>query len=119
MARKNKTVAIVLAVAAILTAFILILGSSTPVQNANSVPHEEKYGIYALDLATSETNLIYSSNSEIQTSALRINIIGDKFVFAMKIDGSNDDNTEIFTVSVDGTGLNRLTSNTYFDLYPV
>ena len=119
MARKNKIVAIVLVVAATLTAFILILGSSTPVQNANLVPHEGKYGIYVLDLATSETNLIYSSNNEIQTSALRINIIEEKFVFAMKIEGSNEKNTEIFTVSVDGTGLNRLTSNTYFDLYPV
>ena len=68
MARKNKIVAIVLVVAATLTAFILILGSSTPVQNANLVPHEGKYGIYVLDLATSETNLIYSSNNEIQTS---------------------------------------------------
>ena len=119
MARKNKIVAIVLAVAATLTAFVLILGSSTPVQNGNSVLHEEKYGIYALDLATSETGLIYSSNNEIQTSALRISIIGDEFVFAMKTDGSNENNTEIFAVSVDGTGLNRLTSNTYFDLYPV
>ena len=42
MARKNKIVAIVLVVAATLTAFILILGSSTPVQNANLVPHEGK-----------------------------------------------------------------------------
>ena len=119
MVTRNRIVGIVIAVAATLTTLILVLGSLAPVQNVNSVPHEEKYGIYALDLAASKANLIYGSDNEIQTSALRLNTIGDKFVFAMKIDGANDNNTEIFTVNVDGTELNRVTSNTYFDLYPV
>lgn len=117
--RKSKVAAIVLVVAVTFAVFIVVLGSLTPTQRANTVPHERKYGIYALDLATSRVNLIYSSDNEIYTSALRLNTIEDKFVFALKIGGSNDNSTEIFTINVDGTGLERVTSNTYFDLYPV
>lgn len=119
MIGKGKIAAAILVVVATFAAFIVILGSFGPTQSTNSVPHEGKYGIYALDLATSKVNLVYSTDNEIYTSALRLNSIEDKFVFAMKIDGSNDNNTEIFTINADGTGLYRVTSNTYFDLYPV
>lgn len=39
-------------------------------------------------------------------------------VFAQKIDGSNDNNTEIFTIGVDGENLKRITNNNFWDLYP-
>jgi Tol biopolymer transport system component len=87
-------------------------------ETPDTVPHEGKYGIYALDLATEKVRLIYSTDNEIYTSALRLNTQGDKMVFAQKTDGSNDENMEIFTLDVDGQNLQRLTDNSYFDLYP-
>lgn len=83
------------------------------------VPHEGKYGIYALNLATKKVRLIYSTDSEIYTSALSLNEQGEKLVFAQKADGTDDENTEIFTIDVDGQNLDRLTDNAYWDLYPV
>jgi Tol biopolymer transport system component len=85
---------------------------------ANTVPHEGKYGIYAFDPATDKVTLIYSTSNEMYTSALRLNNHGDKFVFAQRIDGTSDLNTEIFTIGVDGKNLQGLTSNNYWDLYP-
>jgi len=83
-----------------------------------TVPHEGEYGIYTFDPATNRVTLIYSTPNEIYTSALRLNNHGDKFVFAQKIDGTNDNNTEIFTIGTDGKNLKRLTNNSYWDLYP-
>jgi Tol biopolymer transport system component len=88
-------------------------------QNSNTVPNEGKYGIYALDLSTNKVALVYSTDDEIYTSALRLNSAGDTFVFAQKIDGADDSNTEIFTLGIDGQNLKRLTSNGFLDLYPV
>jgi Tol biopolymer transport system component len=85
----------------------------------DAVPHEGKYGIYVLDLATEKVRLLYSTDNEIYTSALRLNKQGEKLVFAQKTDGSSDESTEIFTINVDGHNLKRLTDNSYWDLYPV
>jgi Tol biopolymer transport system component len=84
----------------------------------NAVPHKGKYGIYVLDLVTEKVTLLYSTDNEIYTSALRLNAQGEKLVFTQKIDGVNDESTEIFTLDVDGQNLMRLTDNGYFDLYP-
>jgi Tol biopolymer transport system component len=83
----------------------------------DTVPHEGKYGIYVLDLATEKVRLLYSTDNEIYTSALRLNKQAEKFVFAQKT-GETDESTEIFTVNVDGQNLERLTDNNYWDLYP-
>jgi hypothetical protein len=48
------------------------------------VPHQEKWGIYALDPADQSVSLIYSTSSEIQASAIRLNSAGDRFVFAQQ-----------------------------------
>jgi TolB protein len=96
-----------------------VSGTQPPVpQPAQSVPHEGKWGIYSLDLATQDVELIYSTDEEIQASALRLNSAGDKFVFAKKTGGNADENLEIFTVNADGSGLQRITTNSYWDLYP-
>jgi Tol biopolymer transport system component len=84
-----------------------------------AVPHQGEWGIYELNLGTLEVNLIYSTPNEIYTSALRLNTEGDRFVFAQKTDGNNDDNLEIYTIETNGEGLTRLTNNSFFDLYPV
>jgi len=95
---------------------------SVPVSNAThiakTVPRNGTWGIYALELSTGNVSLIYSSNEEIQGSALRINGEGNTFVFAKKTGGSGDGDYEIFTIGIDGKGLNRITNNSYMDIYP-
>ena len=84
----------------------------------DAVPREGKYGIYVLDLATEKVRLVYSTDDEIYTSALRLNAQGETLVFAQKTDGSSDESTEIFTIDVDSQNLRRLTDNGYWDVYP-
>jgi Tol biopolymer transport system component len=91
--------------------------SKTP-DAQDEVPHEGKYGIYVLDLATEKVRLLYSTDNEIYTSALRLNAQGEKLVFAQKIGGASDENTEIFIIDVNGQSLKRLTENNFWDLYP-
>ncbi len=117
MSRRVK-IAILVSVAVAVVVLLAILTNAVT-QNSSTVPHEGKYGIYTLDLATGKVTLVDSTNNEIYTSALRLNAVGNVFTFAQKIDGSNDSNTEIFTIDVDGKNLRRLTSNSFWDLYPV
>lgn len=85
---------------------------------APRVPHEGQWGIYALDLTTQRTRLIYSSSDEINGSALRLNAAGDTLAFARKPSGSDDKAYGIATVKTDGTGFTQLTSNSVMDVYP-
>jgi TolB protein len=114
-----------IAVLVLITVLALVAASTLLNMNANktpdaqsTVPHEGKYGIYVLDLATEKVELLYSTDKEIYTSALRLNTQVEKLVFAQKTD-ANDESTEIFTIDVDGQNLLRLTDNSYWDLYPV
>ena len=84
--------------------------------NDGNVPHLKKWGIYSLDLTSEKVDLIYSSNNEITT--VRLNNNGDQFVFSMKINGTEYNNSEIFLLDIDGRNLIRLTENDYWDLYP-
>jgi Tol biopolymer transport system component len=113
-----------IAVLVLITVLALVAASTLLNMNANktpdaqsTVPHEGKYGIYVLDLATEKVEMLYSTDNEIYTSALRLNTQGEKLVFAQKT-GANDESTEIFTVDVDGQNLLKLTDNSYWDLYP-
>lgn len=81
-----------------------------------SVPHQERWGIYALDRATGDVTLIYSSARKIET--LRLNPAGDRLVFSCEMDGDGDSYREICTLGVDGDSLVRLTDNDHWDLYP-
>ncbi|NYZ61106.1 PD40 domain-containing protein [Candidatus Micrarchaeota archaeon] len=83
-----------------------------------TVPHEGKWGIYSLDLATQDVELIYSTDEEMYSSALRLNPAGNTFVFAQKTGENADENSEVFTINSDGTNLQRITTNSYWDLYP-
>ena len=80
------------------------------------VPKEERWGIYALDLDTLETRLIYSSPDRLTT--LRMNGSGDIFVFSKQVGGSSYEYDEIFTIGIDGQNLQRLTNNDLWDIYP-
>lgn len=103
-----------IAVVAIVAASMLLrmeAPEKTP-ETQDAVPHEGKYGIYVLDLATEKVSLLYSTDNELYTSALRLNKQAEKFVFAQKT-GETDESTEIFTIDVDGQNLQRLTDNNY------
>ena len=119
-----KRALVAIAVLALITVLAIVAASTLLTMNANktpdaqsTVPHEGKYGIYVLDLATEKVELLYSTDKEIYTSALRLNTQVEKLVFAQKTD-ANDESTEIFTIDVDGQNLLRLTDNSYWDLYP-
>ena len=83
---------------------------------AHEVPHENRWGIYSLDLSTQEVELIFSSPDEM--TSLRQNPAEDRFVFSMKLGGADYEHTEIFTVEMDGSDLQRLTDNNQWDVYP-
>lgn len=79
------------------------------------VPREGRWGIYALDLATEEISLIYSSSVKI--SGLQLNGEGDTFVFSQAY-GDTNDQEEICSIQIDGGNFKRLTDNTVMDTYP-
>ena len=80
------------------------------------VPHQDRWGIYNLDLATQAVDLIYSSSDAITTA--RLNSAGDRIVFSQEVGGAGYDYSEIFTLGVDGQNPQRLTDNDVWDLYP-
>jgi Tol biopolymer transport system component len=88
--------------------------SSTP---SPAAPHEQRWGIYRLDLASQNVYLLYSSSSEI--SFLHLPKDGDRFVFSQKISADVHDQEEIFSVDVDGSHLQQLTRDPFRNLYPV
>ena len=109
--------ALITLLAIVVAGTLLNMDAQKPPDAQDAVPHEGKYGIYVLDLATQKVELLYSTDNEIYTSALRLNQLGKKLVFAQKTD-VNDESTEIFTIDVDGQNLERLTDNEHWDLYP-
>lgn len=84
------------------------------------VPHLERFGIYALDLATEEVELITSSAENF--AFLRLNTTGDRFIFTRQIDdeGGIPDSLdeEICSIGIDGENFERITNNDFWDLYP-
>ena len=86
MAKKALAAIAVLALIAILALVVattvLNMEASQKPSTQDTVPHEGKYGIYVLNLATEKAKLLYSTDNEIYTSALRLNAQGEKLVFA-------------------------------------
>ena len=80
------------------------------------VPHEERFGIYLLDLSTEDVTLIYTSPRKL--SGLSLNSAGDSLAFSQEFDGSGTKYEEICVIDVDGNNYKRLTSNTVMDTYP-
>ena len=105
--------ALIILLAVVVGGTLLNMGSNnnTP-EGHDTVPHEGKYGIYVLNLATEKVELLYSTDNEIYTSALRLNEQGKKLVFAQKTD-ETDESTEIFTIDIDGQNLKQITDNSY------
>jgi len=83
--------------------------------NQEVVPHEDRWGIYCLDIDTQMIDLLYSS--PVKISSLRLNNASGRFVFSQKVNGDNS-SEEIFTFSTNGNDLHRITDNSFWDLYP-
>jgi len=109
---------IVLAVAVLLTVFIVIVASTYLSRNStkDTVPHEGSWGIYSLDLDSNEVTLIYSSANMVQ--GLSLDSAGNTLAFGERFGGTNESNEEICRVTVDGSGFSRLTNNNVLDTYP-
>jgi len=81
------------------------------------VPHEGRWGVHSLELATEETELIYSNPNRI--SGLHLNDAGNEFVFSLQVTSGDEDSEEIVSMKTDGTGYKQLTDNDIMDTYPV
>jgi len=87
--------------------------------------HEDKWGIYVLDLKTEKTELVYSPANKI--SRIRLNNAGDQLVFSQQIENGSECVVEgspinlceeICSIRVDGDDFRRLTDNEFMDLVP-
>lgn len=116
MGMKKQILIIVIFVMLIFTGLSGCLQDQTSKSDTKTVPKEERWGIYNLNLDTENINLIYSSESEIE--GIKIDSINENFVFCQKIGGEDNEHREICTIKLDGSGYKRLTDNTYWDLYP-
>ena len=95
-----------------------LLSAAVLCQPPFSVPHERRFGIYRLDLASQRVELLNSTNRELQTSALRLNSAGTALAFAQKLDGDSATDWEICIIDTGGRGVRRITNNQVMDLYP-
>jgi Tol biopolymer transport system component len=123
----NKKI-VISAIAVIVVALVFVtLITSTDLSPSESkeLVHDKKWGIYALDLETQETELVYSSENKI--SKIRLDNAGGRLVFAQEFGNSNECIVEgspvnlcqeICSIGVDGTNYRRLTDNRFWDLIP-
>ena len=123
----NKKVAIFAVVIVVVALIFVTLNTNnqTPVLENNELIHQYKYGIYALDLETQQTELIYSSAYKM--SKIRLNNAGDKLVFAKSFANTTNESVsvstvnpdqEICTINVDGTDYQQITNDNNWDLIP-
>ena len=123
----NMKIAI-LAVVFVVVALVLVTftaNNDLPIPENMELVHDKKWGIYALDLQTQETELVYSSQDKI--TKIRLNNAGDQLVFAHDIGNCSEYVPEgslvnlcqeICSVDVDGENYRRITDNNLWDLIP-
>ncbi len=75
-----------------------------------------RWGIYRLDLETSQIDIIYTCDEKL--SGIRLNPAGDTLVFTKRFGEGTDADEEICVVGVDGSSYSRLTNNKRLDTYP-
>jgi Tol biopolymer transport system component len=93
-------------------------GNKSVDSETKHVPHEGRWGVYSLDLASQDVGLIYSTSNEI--TGIDLNNHGTTLALAIKTldDVEIDTTSEIYTLDFNTGGLNKLTDNVYFDSYP-
>ncbi|MBN1923401.1 MAG: PD40 domain-containing protein [Nanoarchaeota archaeon] len=72
-----------------------------------SVPHEEEWGVYSLNLDNKKTDLLYSSSEGLSI----LNVKDCMLAF--------EKGEEIYTYNLSSKRLSKLTSNNYLDTYPL
>jgi Tol biopolymer transport system component len=82
------------------------------------VPHQEQWGIYALNLADETTSLLYSSADQIVD--INLSHSGNRIAFSVKTQpaAAIDSTSEIYILNIDSGVATRITDNGYFDAYP-
>jgi Tol biopolymer transport system component len=106
---------VILVIVVVLIMIIAMMQFIGAPQN-RTVPHEESYGIYSLDLVSKAVALIYTSANMLQ--GLSLNSAGNTLAFSERLGGADSTNEEICKVDVGGTGFSRLTDNSKLDTYP-
>jgi Tol biopolymer transport system component len=86
-------------------------------QIPKTVPHVNRWGIYALDIVGKKVELLYSSETKI--AYLNLNKRGDRFAFSQLFGGNSNENEEICIFDLIDGKLQRLTNNDLWDIYPV
>ncbi len=109
--------ALILAVLSVMASGCAPVVSATP--PLRTVPRENAWGIYKLDITTQDVSLVYSFPADCTPSFLRLNNAGDRFIFTQKPAGQDDSASEIYSYGVNDKVLKQLTDNNYYDLYPV
>ncbi|MBD3349435.1 MAG: hypothetical protein GF400_09615 [Candidatus Eisenbacteria bacterium] len=89
---------------------------SEPDDGSSQPEHDLEYGIYRLDLATREVDLIYTSDESIHRIDLSAD--GSTLVFRQNMGLSDFVHSEICVVGTDGTGFEQLTGNNWLDAGP-
>jgi len=95
---------------------ILLLLSITLLSGCTQVPHENTWGIYALNLETESITLLYSSPNQLQK--VRLHPTDDTLVFSQLIGGESIEHEEICSIHLDGSNFTQLTDNAYMDVQP-
>jgi Tol biopolymer transport system component len=122
---KEIVVSAIVILAAALVFAILVMNYGSILSGDKELPHEDKWGIYVLDLKTEKTELLYSSANKI--SRILLNNAGDQLVFYQQIDNGSECVVEgspiniceeICSIRVDGDDFRRLTDNEFWDLVP-
>ncbi|MCW4015025.1 MAG: hypothetical protein NWF06_01520 [Candidatus Bathyarchaeota archaeon] len=118
----------ILAVVFVVVALVFVTftaNNESPTPEPNELVHEKKWGIYALDLETQKTDLIYSSENKI--TKIRLSNSGSQLVFAHEFGNSAECVTEgspvnlcqeICSIDVNGENYKRITNNNFWDLIP-
>lgn len=122
----NKGIVVsVIVILAVAFVFALVMNYDSIPSMDQKAPHEEKWGIYILDLQNGNTELVYSSSNEI--SRIRLDHTGDRLVFSQQFDNDSECVVEgspinlceeICSIRVDGNDFVRLTDNDLWDLVP-
>jgi Tol biopolymer transport system component len=81
------------------------------------IPHQGRFGIYALRLESGAVRLLWSTDDRI--SGLALNQTGDRFALSRRYGTDDQQHEEICTIAWNGSGFTRLTDNDYLDTYPV
>ncbi|MFC1565881.1 TolB family protein [Candidatus Neomarinimicrobiota bacterium] len=99
------------------TVFILCGCALDNSNTSNTIPeHDKRYGIYSMEIATSDVELIYSSDNLLHR--VHENQKETKLVFQEDFGDNTFHDSEICLINSDGSGYQRITNNTWLDAYP-